>query len=225
VAATAEEIRGYDAKEGYQYVVLGEYPQDADGAVRPILWRVLSVEDGEAFLFSEYILINGCVHPDDKEYVAFGQVWNKTFRFAWLNGEFANEAFTEAERARLADDEDLGAVFLVSSEDLSNETFGFKKGAGGNKARQGYGTPYALASGLFKYGPKGNHSSPYWTRTASVNKETSGATRCTKQEGTVGYIRCVVEDEGVRPAIRLILGDEPFAGGEGTLGHPFYYGQ
>ena len=45
--AAAQEpfsLRGYDQKEGYQYVQLGEFPQDADGTVRPILWRVLSAD-------------------------------------------------------------------------------------------------------------------------------------------------------------------------------------
>ena len=43
-------LRGYDAKSGYVYVTLGQCPQDADGGVEPIVWRVLSVEDGRAYL-------------------------------------------------------------------------------------------------------------------------------------------------------------------------------
>lgn len=49
-------LRGYDAKSGYVYVTLGQCPQDADGGVEPIVWRVLSVEDGRAYLLSEYVL-------------------------------------------------------------------------------------------------------------------------------------------------------------------------
>ena len=49
-------LRGYDAKSGYVYVALGQCPQDADGGIEPIVWRVLSVEDGRAYLLSEYVL-------------------------------------------------------------------------------------------------------------------------------------------------------------------------
>ena len=219
--ADGQALRGYEAKQGYHYVALGEYPQDEDGTVRPILWRVLSVEDGEAYLLSEYVLTNGRVHPDDKEYVAFDYAFNKTEVFARLNGEFKEAAFSQEELSRLREDEELGVVFLAASADLKNPAMGFRD----DKSRQGFGTPYALANGLFRYGMSGRHSSPYWTRTPSINNETSGAVRCTKVKGNIGYIRCVVENEGIRPAIRLILGDEPFAGGQGTLSEPFYYGR
>ena len=223
LALADSAIRGYDRAAGYQYVVMGTYPQEADGTVLPILWRVLSVRDGEAFLFSEYILTNGYVHPDFSEYVAFGHEWNKTFLFDRLNGEFAQTAFTEAERARLREDEELGMVFLVSSGDLIDRAMGFQRGGGGNQARQGFGTPYALANGLFQYGREGNYSSPYWTRTPSINTSSTGNTRCIKKDGTIGYIRCTVEDEGIRPAVRLMLDAEPFAGGQGTIEDPFYF--
>lgn len=61
-------LRGYDREDGYQYVELGSFSQDADGTERPILWRVLSAERGEAYLLSEYILFNNRVHPDDDAY-------------------------------------------------------------------------------------------------------------------------------------------------------------
>jgi hypothetical protein len=202
---------------------MGTYPQEADGTVRPILWRALTVQDGEALLFSEYILDNGCVHPSFSEYNAFGHKWNKTLRFAWLNGEFAQTAFTGAERARLREDEELGMVFLVASEDLVNRAAGFERGEGGNKARQAYGTPYALAPGLFQYGATGGRSSPYWTRTVSTNTRSTGNTRCIKVDGSIGFIRCTVENEGIRPAVRLMLDGEPFAGGQGTIEDPFYF--
>ncbi len=213
-AGAEPALRGYDAKEGYQYVAFGEYPQDADGTERPIVWRVLSVHEGEAFLFSEYVLGNGCVHPDDKEFVAFGGEYNKTAMFAKLNGPFKEAAFSGQEIARLREDDALGAVFLVSSDELNDKVAGL----GTNQTRMGYGTPYALANGLFQYQ---NGTSPYWMRTPSTVMK-SGV-RCIKVSGEIGYIRCVVENEGFRPAVRLILGDEPFAGGTGTLADPFYY--
>lgn len=37
----AVELRGYDSELGYEYVALGRCPQDEDGGVRDIIWRVL----------------------------------------------------------------------------------------------------------------------------------------------------------------------------------------
>ena len=61
-------LHGYDAKSGYVYVTLGQCPQDADGGVEPIVWRVLSVEDGRAYLLSEYVLEARPIHSDYQEY-------------------------------------------------------------------------------------------------------------------------------------------------------------
>ena len=243
--ASAEDfaLRGYDKKDGYQYVSLGEFPQDADGTVRPILWRVLSVEDTYAYLLSEYILFNNRVHPDDQEYIAFSAAFNQTEMFHLLNGPFEgnpisieeqeklkgrerlgrvhiaeicfkDQAFTQAEQSMLLVDEQLGMVFLASADDLKNSAFGFS----GAKDRQARGTQYALANGLFRYQ---NGTSPYWTRSQSSSY--AYATRCTKVDGNLGYIRCVVMNEGCRPAIRLSLDGLEVTGGSGTMEDPYTF--
>ena len=53
----ALSLRGWDQKEGYVYVALGRWPQTAEGDKEPIVWRVLTVEDGAAYLLSEYVLL------------------------------------------------------------------------------------------------------------------------------------------------------------------------
>lgn len=243
-AASAENtLRGYDKKEGYQYVQLGAFPQDADGAIKPILWRVLSAEDGQAYLLSEYILFNNRVHPDDQAYIAFGGAFNQTEMFALLNGPFEgdpispqeqeelkgrerlgrvhiaqrcfkDEAFTKAEQAMLVTDEELGTVFLASADDLKNREYGFVS----PKDRKGYGTQYAMQNGLFVYQ---NGSSPYWTRSQSQSYDYG--TRCTKVDGDLGYIRCVVMNEGCRPAVRLALDGLEILGGSGTMEDPYTF--
>jgi len=52
-ALAADELRGYDKKQGYVYLTLGSFPQTADGGVEPIIWRVLQVKDGRAYILSE----------------------------------------------------------------------------------------------------------------------------------------------------------------------------
>lgn len=246
VCAHAEDefaLRGYDKAAGYQYIQLGEFPQDADSTARPILWRVLNVENDQAYLLSEYVLFNNRIHPDDKEYIAFGGAFNQTEMFQLLNGpfegnpvsleeraallkdwrvgrihiattSFKDQAFTETELAMLITDEELGTVFLATADDLKNSSYGFTS----DKTRMAYGTEYAAETGLFVYQ---NGSSPYWTRTQS-GTHTYG-TRCTKVKGSIGYIRCVVMNEGCRPAIRLNLENLKPLGGSGVKDDPFVF--
>ena len=241
-AVASEVLRGYDAQEGYQYVYLGRFPQTAQGEEHPVLWRVLSVKEGQAYLLSEYILFNNRIHSDDEEYAAFSGAFNQTEVFSLLNGpfeqveitaeeeaylreqtyygyayeaemSFLEQAFTPVEAAYLVTDEALGSVFLPSAEDLKNAAYGF----GSNELRQAYGTPYAIEQcGLFQYM---NGSSPYWTRTQSISYDY--AARCTKEEGNLGYIRCVVMNEGCRPAVRLRLDHLQILGGSGTMDDPY----
>lgn len=246
VCALADEsfsLRGYDKKAGYQYIQLGEFPQDADSTVRPILWRVLSVEEDYAYLLSEYVLFNNRIHPDDKAYIEFGGAFNQTEMFTLLNGpfegnpvsleerasllknwrvgrvhiattSFKDQAFTLKEQDMLVTDEELGSVFLLTSDDLKNKAYGFTSA----KSRMGYGTEYAAETGLFVYQ---NGSSPYWTRSQS-GTHTYG-TRCTKVDGSIGYIRCVVMNEGCRPAVRLKLSGLAPVSGSGSKDDPFTF--
>lgn len=236
-------LRGYDKKDGYQYIQLGEFPQEADGTVKPILWRVLSADDSQAYLLSEYVLFNNRVHPDDQEYIAFEAAFNQTEMFRLLNGPFEgapipaeeqeqlkkkerlgrihiaqtcfkDQAFTQTEQSMLIADEALGMVFLVTADDLKNAEMGFAS----SKQRMAYGTEYALANGLFRYQ---NGSSPYWTR--SQSQSFAYGTRCTKVDGDLGYIRCVVMNEGCRPAIRLSLTGLTPIGGDGSMENPYTF--
>ena len=240
-AAADEQLRGYDKKNGYQYVYFGNFPQEADGGMKPILWRVLSVSESEAYLLSEYVLFGNRIDPDDVYYQEINGDFNKTEMFRLLNGPFEGDpisleeqkelnakerlgyayiaersfeetAFTDAERALIVEDETLGKVFLASADDLKNKAYGFVS----SKARQAYGTPYAYETGLFEYQ---NHTSPYWTRSQSVSYKY--ATRCTKVDGDLGYIRCVVMNEGCRPALYLNLNSLNIQSGSGTFEDPF----
>lgn len=125
--APAEEspLRGFSRDAGYVYAALGAWPQDADGGVRPILWRVLAVEDGRAFLLSEYILFARSLHTSLKEYreVLKGD-FAGTELCAYLNGEFAERAFSEAELAALVPFEDFGRVFILSRDEMKNKDYG-----------------------------------------------------------------------------------------------------
>ena len=224
-AACAEtSLRGYSAQDGYVYLTLGAYPQTAEGELRPILWRVLTVEEDRAYLCSEYILLAHRIHPDDKEYIAFGADLKQTEIWDYMNNEMLPAYFTEEERSLIVDTSEFGQLFLLSREDLNNRDIGF----GTDKARKAWGTDYAFNNtderfeNLFRYSNARGAHSPYWTRTQSTSHNYGGV--CTKAEGNLGYIRVVVADEGCRPACYLDLTSLTVTGGSGTMEDPYTVG-
>lgn len=223
-SAMAEDtLRGYDKKQGYVYLTLGTFPQTEEGGVEPILWRVLQVEDGRAYILSEYVLEARRIHGDYNEYAnkpnakknpGFDGDFTQTEMAQYLNGDFTAH-FTSAELALLSSDETLGMFTLLSSDELKDKNLGFSK----DNDRKAWGTEYAKANGLFVYGSsRGNHS-PYWSRTqSSTNRQ--GA-RCIKSKGELGYINVITLDEGMRPACWLDMTKVVIASGEGTMENPF----
>ena len=222
-AAMAEELRGYDKKQGYVYLTLGTFPQTAEGEVAPILWRVLQVKDGRAYILSEYVLEARRIHGDYNEYAnkptakknpGFDGDFTQTEMAQYLNGEFTGN-FTAEELALLSPDETLGMFTLLSSDELKDKNLGFSK----DNDRKAWGTEYATNNGLFVYGSsRGNHS-PYWSRTQSTSNR-QGA-RCIKSKGELGYINVITLDEGMRPACWLDMTKVVIASGEGTKESPY----
>lgn len=73
-----------------EYVTFGRYEQDTitTNGAEPIEWLVLTVEDGRALLVSRYGL--DCAERGSN---------NTSAMMTWLNKDFLNAAFTEAEQA------------------------------------------------------------------------------------------------------------------------------
>lgn len=214
-SARAEDtsaFRGFVRGAGYQYVTFGRFPQTAEGGVQPLLWRVLSVNDAQAYLLSEYVLE---AHQMHHAWECYGD-WLETDLYAYLNSDFLEEAFTQQERAALVESIAPGTVFLPSYEDLKNPNLGFID----SKARQSAATPYGITSGLFTYNDVTRYS-PYWTRTREP-KSQPGSTRRTMLGGTIGYIRAIVADLGYRPGVILKLDAVYCMDGEGTLQSPYH---
>ena len=222
-AEQEETLRGYDKKQGYVYLTLGSFPQTAEGGVEPILWRVLQVKDGRAYILSEYVLAARRVHGDYNEYAnkptakknpGFDGDFTRTEMALYLNGDFTAN-FTAGELALLSPDATLGMFTLLSGEELKDKALGFAD----NDDRKAWGTEYAKANGLFVYSSsRGNHS-PYWTRTQSTTNRQG--VRCIKSKGELGYINCITEDEGMRPACWLDMAKVEIIAGSGTMEDPY----
>ena len=90
MAAFPDQITGYQAKsKSWQYISFGTYPTAADGTEAPIVWRVLGVNDQQAYLLSEYILfarrVDPNCYPNNKDTEPYGG-WETSELRQYLNG-------------------------------------------------------------------------------------------------------------------------------------------
>ncbi len=224
------ELRSYEKGRGYEYVTLGAYPYEADGAVRPVLWRVLSAEGGQALLLTEYVI--------DAKQIIFESnakvIENHTFRrisaydqsdlYAWLNTECLDTMLGDDPlRGALKEEPGLGRLFPLPQEQYMNTDNGFERGQWGEEVnayprRQGTCTPYAAAQGL--YVDYRNLKSPYW---CVAIKDASDY-----KFGLVGYNGHIswgaytnTKVGGLRLAVRLDLSMVETASGAGIKEDPY----
>lgn len=243
-AGSEDILRGYSSENGYVYVKFGSYPQRIDGGIvgdpgqtwvwrtqysknkgsllsiltldkEPIVWRVLSVNDGRAFLCSEYILFSSYLDKDKGKYAEYEGDFPFTDLSKLLNGDFLQYAFTESERGLIVPDDYYGNIYLLSAEELKDKTLGF----GAESKRNAWSTEVAVrVYGTYIYQKESKCVSPYWTRTPSQNK---GAGIRVKQGGKMGYYSCMYEECGVRPVINIRQGGYRIVSGNGTIEDPF----
>ena len=182
VPGVAQEasLNGYNKKnKTYDYVIFGNFPTQADGTESGIVWRVLNATDDSAYLLSDLILEARRIDPQPYPYCG----WQKSEMYTYLNGEFKQKAFSEAEQMALILNEDEGTVTLPTIEDVRNADYGL----GTNDSRQAQSTEYAKANGLFVYQGKKQYS-PYWSRTVSTDH--AYAHRKVMDDGKTGF-HCV----------------------------------
>lgn len=184
-------------------VTLGSYPQakyTEEGA--PIEWTVLDVQDGKALLISDKIL----------ESVRFNEkyqdtCWACSILRGWMNGEFFEKAFTDAEKAEILttkvvtpDNEERGTkggedtedkVFALSKEEL-------EKYFADKESRRAQATPHCAEAGIYTYDETGY--SIWWLRTSGYRQFAAS------RVNTGGGISDMIYDDikahrGARPAI------------------------
>ncbi|MBE9914043.1 hypothetical protein G8C92_08345 [Paenibacillus donghaensis] len=84
-----------------EFITFGTYPQSVDGKERAIKWRVLQNSGSELFVLSEYILDCKKYHgksADLKWRDCVEMTWHDCDLREWLNNEFYNAAFSDAEK-------------------------------------------------------------------------------------------------------------------------------
>ena len=236
--AQAEELRGFEKSRGYEYAQLGCYPYEEDGAQKPVLWRVLTADEGSALLLTEYIIdTKQIIFETDQKVIekhSFRRInsYEKSDLYAWLNADGLDTLLGDDPiRDALMQEPGLGLLFPLTQEQyLDEDTYGFSKGQWGEALnayprRQAVSTPYARKNGL--YVERANGKSPYW---CVAIKDATGY-----KFGLVGYNGHIswgaytnIKVGGLRLAVRLDLSRIEITGGLGTVDSPYtlaYAGQ
>lgn len=111
----------------------GDGAADENDDKEPIKWRVLSVNDNEAFLLAEQCL-DLLSYYDDYENSEDRWNWDTCALRAWLNNEFYANAFNEEEQNAIIETEvvntDYGEntydkIYLLSNSEITEESYGF----------------------------------------------------------------------------------------------------
>lgn len=231
IGPASAEMRGYIKGQGYEYVLLGSYPYEADGTEKPVLWRVLTVQDGQALLLTEYVIdTKQIIFESDAKVIedhSFRRIssYPESDLYAWLNTEGLDRLLGgDPIRGALKEEERLGFLSPLPQElYLNDETYGFSKGQWGEELnayprRQAVATPYAAAQGL--YVEKQNGKSPYWcVAIKGVSDYKFGLVGYNGHISWGAYTNTKVG--GLRLCLRLDLSKAAISGGSGAQSDPY----
>ncbi|MBQ6508986.1 MAG: hypothetical protein IJI07_05870 [Flexilinea sp.] len=103
-----------------QTFTMGRYEQDnnSGNGKEPIEWQVLTIKNGDALVISKYGL-----EVIDHLTLTESTTWDTSAFRAWLNGDFYNTSFSDAEKSRIQ---------MVTNENMANPVTGIR---GGNRTQ------------------------------------------------------------------------------------------
>lgn len=228
ISAT-QDVRGYYlGSDGYYYAKLTATPHNSfvqfynseqilTGEVyyfkvEPIKWRILSENDGTAFILCETILISKRFDDDSNDYA------DSEIR-AWLNNQFYETAFsvlarqliqlTEVDNSsdstaytdnQYACENTNDKIFLPSHQEITTTDYGFKADNINDSIRRISVSDYSLATGAYVFQSKGY----WWLR--SPDYYYPDQTSYVDHTGTAHLLRRVENTlPGVVPALYINL--------------------
>ena len=225
-AALADSpLRGYVKGEGYQYVSLGAYPYEADGAEAPVLWRVLETKDDQALLLTEYVIDVSQVIFETDEKVIKKQTYRRIDSYAesdlytHLNTTVLDTLLGDDPlRGALLEEEGGGRLFILTDEQFLRTDYGFVNTRWNEqKSRQAVATPYALSRGLYR--DRSTGTSPYWV--ATIRSKDGVKLALVGYNGHLSWGAYTRTNVGLRLSVRLDMAQLRISGGAGTKEDPF----
>ena len=172
--------------------------------VEPIRWRILTEENGKAFLLCDSIIANHCYYESDENRTIDGKtVYAGNYEYSsirkWLNEEFYKNAFSALQQA-LIQTTTVGTdindqVFLLSLGEVRNSAYGFSSDVSLNDAARRMRTSdYARATGAYTYYGNGW----WWLRGSAWAVSMDG-----RANGFVSTVK--ITSTGVVPALWISL--------------------
>ena len=176
---------------------LGSYPQSTH-ADESIQWRVIDVRGDKALLISEKVLDSVLYGKENSSSVT----WENSNLRQWLNTDFYNETFSDAEKLRTnGGSTTADKVFVLSTEEAEKYFYS-------DSDRMAAATDYAKSRGSYTHKnhklPNGDLTSWYWLRTPG---ETSKKAARVFNSGEIDYKGFPVgySKVSVRPAIWIYM--------------------
>ncbi len=224
-AAGAETLRGYEKGNGWHYVNFGEYPYERDGTVKPVLWRILEIENNQALMLTEYVIdTQQIIFESDQKKIDKGDYrritsYEESDLYNWMNTTALDTLLGNSPaRNALVDVPGQGKLFILTMEQYLNTAYGFSANKWDNQpTRHAEGTPYAIkARGLYK---DGTGKVSYW---AAGIKDVEGTRfALVGYNGHMSWGGYTRKNVGLRMAVKLDLTDFTIQGGAGTEKSPF----
>lgn len=185
--------------------------------VEPIRWRIISEEDGVAFILCDSILAARRFDNDSQNYA------ESEIR-TWLNNTFLNNAFNETENSFILNtevDNSLAStgdasnpyicentndkVFLLSRTEVINAEYGFGSISSGDTARRMVDSDYARATGVYMATESGYYGNGYWWLRSPYIEHYYNNARVVFGSGFLGSDIVSANRYGVVPALRITL--------------------
>ncbi len=215
-------LHGWKHARKYEYINFGQYPQQRDGTILPVMWRVLECENDQALLISEYVLDAKQVIFESDPAVIAEHSYRKisTFEesdlFPWMNTTMRDILFTISEQQAVIQTP-RGQVFFLSRAEYLKPEYGFTASVYGiQKRRQCKPTQYALEQGVYqdKIGTSG-----YWTST--VRDPQGHQVQLVGYDGHLSYAGYTRKDVGLRISCIVDLRQMEILSGTGIKDDPF----
>ena len=245
-AVDACGLRGYRADCGWQYVIMGSYPYEADGTEYPVLWQVLAIEEGSALLYTTYVIdthqameVTGN-DAKNKNYPKL-TTYSETDLNRWLNEVMIEKLLgNDPVLPAVQTEGDIGRLYPLSDFQLMTEAYGFTDRRYFEvRSRWAFATPYALEkedyvnNRLLKDKVHGTVS--YWAANLKRHHITNEEIECKRMQVCAGYTDSHKEGDtnighlsneylhssvGLRLAVRLDTSKIQVVSGSGTIWDP-----
>lgn len=224
--AESAAFRGWNKTDKYQYIQFGEYPQESNGDVKPVLWRVLSAGNGQALLQTEYVIdAEPIIVCDDKkmqEKHSYRRIttFEESDLYPWLSDVMAVNLFTPDELAAL--DWSRGKVFILNFDEFCNVEYGYTRTVYGEgdvpqlRCRKTLPTAYAKKKGNI-YCQEGGCT--YWVD--NVKGKNDYKMGIVGFNGHMSYGAYHRTNIGIRACILVNADQVAFTSGSGTQKDPY----